>query len=299
MNAPQRPITIVFADIAGSTKLFEALGDVQARSITSAVLAALSEITLRHGGRVIKTIGDEIMCTFPAPINALQASIDMHKRVSSDPHWARHHLAMRIGLHHGDALIEDNDVYGDAVNTAARMTDLAKREQIVTTASTVAGLTASGGIRVRSLGQARVSGKAHPIDIVDVLWQEDTSNVTMVARAIRIDQLGSGQKIVIRFRGQVIEVSENSPPLGLGRDPANQLVVETEWVSRNHASIEFQKGYFVLTDRSTNGTYVKIADDDELRLHRDQMPLRKSGAISLGQATEKDPSNVLYFQVSG
>ena len=90
-----------------------------------------------------------------------------------------------------------------------------------------------------------------------------------------------------------------SPPFGLGRDPSNTLVVDNEWVSRNHAIIEFRRGYFVLTDRSTNGTYLQLGDDDEIRLHRDEAQLRKSGKISLGQAVNKDPTDVLYFQCAG
>ena len=104
----QRPITILFADIAGSTKLFETRGDVEARALTSQVLNALTQITLRHSGTVIKTIGDEIMCTFPGPSSALHASVDMQRRVAGDLAWARDHLAIRIGLHHGEALIEDS-----------------------------------------------------------------------------------------------------------------------------------------------------------------------------------------------
>lgn len=295
----QQPITILFADISGSTKLFETRGDLEARSITSSILAALAKITQQHAGRVIKTIGDEIMCTFPGPINALHAAVDMQKRLSGDVTWSSQHLAVRIGLHHGEALLEDGDVYGDAVNTAARMTGLAKREQIVTTATTVNGLTNSALVRTRSLGQARVSGKLQPIDIVDVVWQEDTSNVTMVAKAIRLEPAGTQHKLVMRCRGQLIEISDMSPPFGLGRDPNNQVVIDNEWVSRNHATIEFQRGFFVVTDRSTNGTFVKLGDDDEIRLHRDSIQLRKSGVISLGQASERDPNSALYFQCSG
>jgi predicted component of type VI protein secretion system len=103
----------------------------------------------------------------------------------------------------------------------------------------------------------------------------------------------------MRYRGQLLELTEVSPSFGLGRDPANQLVVDNEWVSRNHATIEFQRGYFVVTDRSTNGTFVKLGEDEEIRLHRDSLQLRKSGAISLGQASEKDPNSVLYFQCTG
>ena len=294
-----QPITILFADIAGSTKLFEKLGDVGARAITSAVLSVLTEITQQHGGRVIKTIGDELMCTFPGPMAGIMAAIDMQRRVHGDLIWQRDFLAVRIGLHHGEALLEEGDVYGDAVNTAARMTQMAKREQIVTTLTTIQGMSNSSMIRTRHLGDVRVAGKHNPVEIVDVIWQEDTSNVTMVARAIRLDDAPAGAKLTLRFRGQLIELSSLAPPFGLGRDPGSSLVIDNEWVSRNNATIEFRRGYFVLNDRSTNGTYLRLDDDDELRLHRDEVQLRKSGKISLGQSTDKDSADVLYFQCSG
>jgi adenylate cyclase len=291
-----QPITIVFADVSGSTKLFEQKGDVEARRLIAAILDALSGITQSHGGKVIKTIGDEIMCTFPSAMQGVSASIDM-QRMARDINFVRDNLAIRVGLHHGDALIEDNDVYGDAVNTAARMAALAKREQIVTTASTLKDMTASGAVRTRSLGRARVAGKLLPVEISDVLWQEDLSNVTTVQRAIRLDDGGTtGVKLTLRHRGKVVELNENSQPYTMGREASNQLVVDAEWVSRNHAMIEFKKGYFVLSDRSTNGTYVKLGEDDELRLHRDEIHLRKSGTVSMGQSVSANQNDVLYFQ---
>jgi adenylate cyclase len=290
-------LTTLFADVSGSTKLFEQRGDVEARRIIASVLGALTEVAERHGGRLVKTIGDEIMCTFPGAMQGVLAAADMQRRVAHDLVFVRDNVGIRIGLHHGDALVEDGDVYGDSVNTAARMASLAKREQIVTTAVTLKGLTAVGGIRSRSLGRARVSGKLLPIEIVDVIWQEDTSNITTVQRAIRIDDGGiTDVKLTLRFRGQVIELNENSDPFSIGRDQGNSLVVETEWVSRNHAQIEFQKGYFILSDRSTNATYVKLGEDDELRVHRDEIHLRKSGTISLGQTVTANQQDVVYFQ---
>jgi len=290
-------LTILFADVSGSTKLFETRGDVEARRLVAAILGALGEVAGRHGGRVIKTIGDEIMCTFPGPMQGLLGAVDMQKRIAHDPGFAKDKLAIRIGLHHGDALVEDNDVYGDAVNTAARMSSLAKREQIITTAGTVRMLTNAGMLRTRSVGQARVAGKLQPIDIVDVQWQEDTSNVTMVQRAIRLDaSTGDKIKLTLRYRGQVIELDPLAPPFTLGRDATSSLIVDAEWVSRNHALIEYKRGYFVISDRSTNGTYVKFGDDDELRLHRDEVLMRKNGAISLGQTIALNPDHVVYFQ---
>jgi hypothetical protein len=153
-------------------------------------------------------------------------------------------------------------------------------------------------LRTRAVGQARVAGKMQPIDIVDVQWQEDTSNVTMVQRAIRLDAAGDKAKLLLRYRGQVLEMDALSQPFTLGRDTASSLVVDAEWVSRNHAMIEYKRGYFVISDRSTNGTYVKVGDADELRLHRDEVHLRKSGSISLGQTIALNPDHVLMFQCS-
>jgi len=295
-----QPLTILFADVSGSTKLFETRGDFEARRLVSAVLTALAGVTAQHGGRVIKTIGDEIMCTFPGPMQGLLGSVDMQKRIAHDMAFAKENLAIRIGLHHGDALVEDNDVYGDAVNTAARMAALAKREQIITTASTVRMLTNSGMLRTRSVGQARVSGKQLPIDIVDVTWQEDTSNVTMVQRAIKIDSgPGARLRLHMRYRGRILEIDDLSPPFTLGRDVTSSLAVEAEWVSRNHALIECKRGLFTLSDRSTNGTYVKFGDDEELRLHRDEVHLRRNGIISLGQSIALNPEHLVYFNCEG
>lgn len=295
-----QPTTILFADVSGSTKLFELRGDVIARQLIAAVLNALGEVASRHGGRVIKTIGDEVMCAFPGAVNGLLASTDMQKRVAHDIGFAKENLAIRIGLHHGDALHEDGDVYGDAVNTAARMASLAKREQIVTTASTVEGVTA-GAVRSRSLGTARVSGKMLPIEIVDILWQEDMANVTTVQRAIRLDSLPNAMapKLTLKYKGRTFELSPTSPPFTLGREANSSLVIDAEWVSRNHAMIEYKRGYFMLSDRSTNGTWAKLGEDDELRLHRDEIHLRKTGTISLGQAGAVNKDDVLAFTCTG
>ncbi|HET9483642.1 MAG TPA: adenylate/guanylate cyclase domain-containing protein [Xanthomonadales bacterium] len=300
--AQSQPMTILFADVSGSTKLFELRGDVIARQLISQVLGALGEVTQRHGGRVIKTIGDEIMCTFPGALNGLLAATDMQKRLAHDVNFVKENLAIRVGLHHGDALLEsDGDVYGDAVNTAARMASLAKREQIVTTATTAGVVGTGAAVKTRSLGTARVSGKLLPIEIVDVIWQEDMSNVTTVQRAIRVEDVQkiAGARLSIKYRDRTFELTPTSQPFSLGRDPNSSLQIDAEWVSRNHAAIEYKRGYFMLSDRSTNGTWVKLGEDEELRLHRDEIHLRKTGTISLGQAVAANKEDVLYYQCIG
>jgi len=293
----RRALTILFADVSGSTRLFETHGDEVARRLVGCVLIALAEVAARHGGRVVKTIGDEIMCTFPGPVHGLLAATDMQRRIKGDAVFQQDNLAIRIGLHHGDVLIENDDVFGDAVNTAARMADktLARRDQIVTTASTALGVSNTTGLRTRSLGAVRVLGKQAPIEIVDVLWQEDVAHVTTVQRVMQPVEECARAHLMLRFRSQVFELDEGAA-FSIGRDPASSLVVETEWVSRNHALIEWKRGYFMLADRSTNGTWLKIGGDDELLVHRDESHLRRSGTISLGQAHQGDSVDLVHFQ---
>ena len=297
--AQQRNACMMYAELVGGERLAALLSETEAGHAIERSMNRIERVVEGQGGEILRRATDEICAAFERCDGAVLAASEMIDRVASLPPVRGVRLGIRIGLHHGDALIEDGDVFGDSVNTAARMASLAKREQIVTTASTLKGLTNAGNIRSRSLGRARVSGKLLPIEIVDIIWQEDTSNVTTVQRAIRIDDGGTTNvKLTLRFRGQVVELNENSQPYSMGRDATNTLVVETEWVSRNHAMIEFKKGYFIVSDRSTNGTYVKLGDDDELRLHRDEIHLRKSGTISLGQAVAQNQADVLYFQCS-
>lgn len=292
-----RAQTILFADVSGSTRLFETKGDIEARHLIAQVLEALTIICQQHGGRVIKTIGDEIMCTLPAALNGLLAACDMQRKMAHDSNFVREHLAIRIGLHHGDALDENNDVYGDAVNVAARMASLAKREQIVASASTCQSVLGKAP-ETRSLGRVWVNGKLLPIEVVDVIWQEDTSGMTSVQSVIRLGDIAEAPiaKLRLRHRGKLMELNENSEPFMMGRGSSNDLVVEADWVSRTHAQIEFKRGHFLISDRSTNATYVRIGDDDELRLHRDELHLRKTGTISMGQRVTANEQDVIYFE---
>lgn len=287
-------LTILFADVSGSTKLFELRGNVIAREIIAAVLDALIEVAHRHGGKLIKTIGDEIMCTFPSAVQGLLASTDMQRRIKSDMIFVQDNIGIRIGLHHGDALVEENDVFGDAVNVAARMAAIAKRDQIVATSSTALNITNAAGVRVRSIGTARVAGKLLPIEIVDVMWQEDVSHVTTVQRVV---QFTKNARVVLklRFLDREFQIDELSDPFTLGREEGHTLTIESDWVSRDHAMIEWKKGHFILSDRSTNGSWVKIGTE-ELLVHRDAYPLRRSGTISLGQSHVAEGGNLLHFE---
>lgn len=297
-NMNDQALTIVFADVSGSTRLFEQRGDAVARETILGLLNLCAEVVISHGGDVVKTMGDEIMATFSCIEQGIEAAAQMQRRVSEEASCRRERLALRIGLHHGHVLRERDDVFGAAVNTAARMVSLAKREQIVTTADSVRNLAVSSGLRTRSLGRTHVPGKQDLLDIVDVIWQENTTNITSFLGSETLAEVHHDTRLALDFQGLTVAMTEASQPLVLGRDSSADVVVEAEWVSRYHAAIEYRRGFFVLSDASTNGSFVCLGGDIPVFLHRDELLLRGSGTICLGQSCDKDPSLALGFRCS-
>ena len=137
-------VAILFADVVGSTQLYEQLGDAKARQMVSRCLDIMREATEANRGSVIKTMGDEVMSTFPTADDAMNAArADARANHDGRGARARHgHVAIRIGCHYGPVVQEHRDIFGSAVHTANRMTSQAKAKQIITTLSTVERLVA-------------------------------------------------------------------------------------------------------------------------------------------------------------
>ena len=300
-SAPQEQVatTILFADICGSTHLFEQYGDVQARLIETQVLDALTDETNAHGGVVIKTIGDELMCRFPGAEQAVRAACDMHRAIKEDPALAKLNIAIKIGLHHGPVLVEKGDVFGDAVNVAARMVSLSKADQIITTAETVSFLHAELQQTTRNLGQSRVRGKQDEMAIAEVIWN-DTTSLTQMAGASANEELRNllTARLMLEYRGRSIELTPSAKAYKIGRWDKNDLVVDRELVSRTHAAIEFRQGKFILIDQSTNGSYLLLDNGSRFFIRREEFNLHDRGIICLGQMVKDDNPDVIRYSCS-
>ncbi len=287
---------IMFADIAGSTRLYNQLGDDKAEFLISTRLAIMCSITSNNNGRVIKKIGDEIMCQFSSAEDAALAATEMHvKKVTSDDSEP---LNIRIGLHFGNIIEKDNDIFGDAVNIAARMAAIAKTNQSITTESFVNLLSSDTKSRTRLFDSARVKGIDKEIKIYQLLWEE--GNVTTFATAQHIQQISKANvSIVLKFNGEERFYTDNdiSTAVSIGRDESCDLTIDATFASRSHANLEFRRGKFVLLDHSTNGTYVKLNDQDDIFIRREELPLIGEGYISLGEDYKKENTTNIYFSV--
>jgi class 3 adenylate cyclase len=289
---------IVFADACESTKLFERYGNDRAMRVIARVLTILSDETERHAGVVVKTIGDEIMATFAEAEAAARAATAMQQAVDGDAGLAEVGMRIKIGLHVGPVLLEASDVYGDAVNVAARMVGFAKPDQIITTRATVERLPAPLRGQTRSLGRAEVRGKEQRIELCELLWQPNRSALTNVMLPWDEARKQHEGRLVLHYGTQEFVVRADAPPFRMGRSPSNDLATHDKNASRSHAVIRFSHGRYVLTDRSTNGTYLRMGTE-EVYLHRDQTPLLREGAISLGQTHATAGPNVIHFRCEG
>jgi hypothetical protein len=253
----------------------------------------MTEVTQRHGGTLVKTIGDEVMTTFPNATAAAEAACEMQDAITGQMVVDGRPLAIRVGFHFGNTLLEDADVFGDAVNLAARMASQAKSGQTLTTGVTVEQLDATQRRLCRQIDLTQVRGKREEIAIHEVLWQAEDATIM---RAPWATQHRGGERLVISAGGTRLELGEGHPSLTIGRADQNDLVVHQPLVSRLHARIEFRNGRFVLTDLSANGTYVVADDDGSNYVHRDSFVLLGAGKLGLGEAVSPDSLATVRYE---
>lgn len=288
----QSQLSVLFADVAGSTTLYERLGDSMALKLIDQCLDRLRRITAQFNGKVIKTIGDEVMCVFPSADLGMQAASEMQLQVEGIPPVNSVKLAIRIGFHYGPVIEESNDVFGDTVNVAARMAGLAKAGQIITTLGTVSAMTPILRSSTRSVDQVTVKGKQEEIGICEVIWAAD-SDLTMVSN--RIPNNANQPKLKLMHNNIEIRWDDAAVSLSMGRDPSCDIVILDRKASRQHATIERRRDKFVVIDNSTNGTYVTFEGEPEIFLKREESVLRNKGTISFGHRFAEDESEFLTF----
>ncbi|MEW6299251.1 MAG: adenylate/guanylate cyclase domain-containing protein [Thermodesulfobacteriota bacterium] len=287
-------LAILFADISGSTRLYETLGDAQARQRVAECLALLTAEVRRHEGTVVKTIGDEVMSTFPSAAAAVQAACAMQEALTARAPQGQAPLAIRVGLHYGPVLVEEGDVFGDAVNVAARMVSLAKASQIITTGHTVAALPPALRAGTRCIDRAPVKGKRGELDIYEVIWRED--DLTRMEASPVPPPPASQARLWLRVRDTELELHPSRPSVTLGRGQQNDIVIQDEFISRLHARVEYRRNKFVLLDQSTNGTFVRTADGHVITLRREEVALQGTGVISLGRAFSEGSPHLIHFR---
>ena len=259
-------------------------------------LDCMRRATVQHRGTVIKTMGDEVMATFPSADEALNAASDMQQQISVHTRLKvdGHTVAIRVGCHFGPVVLENRDVFGGAVHTANRMTSQAKAGQIITTAATVERLSPRWRALVRQIDVAMIKGQGSAVIVYEVLWQ--TEDVTNMVHAVAMRSRGARTlRLRLSFQGREIYLDEQRRNVAIGRAEDNDLVVKGDLISRIHARIEIDRNKVVLIDQSTNGTFVQGKDGEESFVRRDSVQIKGEGMIGLGQLPDGDSPQTIRF----
>ncbi len=290
---------VLFADIAGSTRLYETLGDRRAQAAINTCLEGLGKVAEKHNGRVVKTIGDEIMCEFRTAEDTTLAALAMQRLINEEGVIEDDDvdLHIRMGFHFGQVIPLGGDIFGDAVNIAARMAGIAKGDQIITTEATVGKMEVGTRSFCRKFDIAPIKGKAEDMVIYEVLWER--RNVTQLITSPDVASPSVAMFLRLTYQGQELKLDATNIPCIIGRDPSCNLIVPSTYASRKHVRIEYRRGKFILIDQSTNGTYVALGDLDddpeEIYLRREELPLMRGGVICLGESVKKGSEHAIRF----
>ena len=288
-------VAILFADVVGSTQLYDKFGDTKASETVAHCLDIMKDATYQFNGTVIKTIGDEVMSTFETVDDAMGAAVMMQSRVTTGTKDDGIPVRIRIGCHYGPVVQEQNDIFGAAVHTANRMTSQAKARQIVISGSTVEHMGPDLRKQTRQIDVATVRGRLDEVALYELVWQPEEAT-SMLPTIGWENKERRASKLLINFRDKSLEVSDQRKSINLGRADDNDLVVKGNLISRIHAKIEMRRGKFVLIDQSTNGTFLQSVRGQDTFVRRDSTELDEEGTIGLGRAEEPGSSLAIYYK---
>ena len=290
-------VAILFADVVGSTQLYDKFGDTKASETVAICLDVMKDATHQFNGTVIKTIGDEVMSTFKSVDEAMNAAVMMQGKISADSKQDDHiPVSIRIGCHYGPVVQEQNDIFGAAVHTANRMTSQAKSRQIVLSGTTVDKMSPDLRKQTRQIDVATVRGRMDEVALYELLWNPDEAT-SMLPTIEWESKPRKASRLLVSFRDQSVELNDQHKSINLGRADDNELVINGNLISRIHAKVEMRRGKFVIIDQSTNGTFLLNIQGEEMFVRRDTADLAAEGTIGLGRAEQPGASLAIHYKI--
>ncbi|MBI2962472.1 MAG: FHA domain-containing protein [Deltaproteobacteria bacterium] len=276
-----QPTAVLFVDVCGSTAYFERHGEAAGHAMVRRCFSVIVPEIERHRGRIVKTLGDGVLAVFSGAADLVDGAIAAHAALeTANEGWPE---AERIRVHSGGDLgpvtfDASGDVFGDAVNVAARVQGIAGRDQIYVTADVVAQLPLAELSRTRPIGRFALRGKQEEAELHEVQWRIGSSTVLVSRSSVQQEV-----RLSLSHEGRVIELAPDKSRLTIGRVESNDLMIPDPAVSREHAEVARRQAEIYLIDHSTNGTYLTPGDGRPHHLHHAEFPLEGSGTFCLGR----------------
>ncbi len=297
MGHTQEKKAILYADVSGSTRIFEQYGDKLARSDIASCLELLTGLVEEYEGRVLKTIGDEVMCLFNDPLKTAMAAADMQESLRAAGEGGRFQtgiLHIKIGWHYGDIDWRGKEAIGEAPVVAQQIIHKAKADEILTSAQSVEALPAEMKMNAHTIDRINSGINGEEINICIYQWEE-SEDVTQASAVFLEEEEDSA--LVLESIIDKVRVDAKHPECTIGRGHNCNLVVNGRYVSRLHTTIRCHHGNFHIRDESSNGTVIEFSDCRNVRIHREEYVLSGKGVIGIGAAPEEDPDASVSFYI--
>ena len=168
----QREITVMFTDIASSTEFYEVYGDIEGRSMIQRHNDLLGPIIEKHRGKLLRALGDGLMATFEAPPDAARAAVEIQSTLAAENRGKgpSEQIWIKAAIHYGLGIVEKGDVYGDMINTLARICALTRKGDVLASQAYVDTVKDEPDIYYDYVGVKSLKGKAAPVDVYRIIW---------------------------------------------------------------------------------------------------------------------------------
>jgi len=284
---------ILLADVSGSTALYRSHGDERASKLVFECVEGMQKIATIHGGEFVRSKGDDVLCLFESADSAINAAGDMMT------HGARGEVSLHAGLHWGLVVYRGTELFGDAINIAARLSSQAKENEVLMSRTLVNYTKSVDRNTLRSLGEHSLRGINMPTEIFALMaGGEDDGGVTNFAAQPTMFQVQRKEQVAktavrLSWMDWAQDIHEGDQ-ITIGRSATCGLVVPEAWVSRVHAAISVRGGIVEFKDSSSAGTTLAIGSAPEFYICRQTVALTGRGTIALGGVASGDAPRVGY-----
>src|SRR3989442_5926300 len=207
-----RQTTILFADVSGGSKLYEAADYAAALEVIARCIERVRDAAQSAGGQVVKTNGDKVMVLFPTPDAAAHAATRMHATIEALPGIGGTKLGVQVGFHSGPVYRCDEDLLGDTVKLASRMVEQAQKGQTITSEQTAALLSPSFRSLSRQLTSIPARGKGEELRLCEIASPAPTDF----------------RRLRLTYRDHAIVCSRENESIVVGRERGCALVVAND-----------------------------------------------------------------------
>jgi adenylate cyclase len=293
-------LAILYADVSGSTHIYEKYGDTIARQNIETCISILSEVASSLDGDVVKTIGDEAMCKFPNAVKAAKAATAMHEALqlaSEQGQFSIGEVHVKIGWHYGPVRYRGKELIGEAPIIAQQIINLAKKDEILTSSQSIDALPEELKYNARFINSVEADAWDGELKVYGLPWEEE-EEVTRIGSlpSASTEDDETHKALLLDYGDKHIRLDSEHTHCLIGRGDNNDLCIDGKFTSKSHAEITYRHGVFHLQDNSTNGTAVYFANGRNIRLHREEEMLGDHGTIYFGGTPLNDPHAGVIFR---